>query len=129
MLSFLNLPFGHVMCHKNLGPIGSAILTFIEYKQTNKQTHRQPRYIEDNILDRKNYGDNTLILLMLNDRMEPRLFNKRSCKIEVCFVVVGGFCCCCLIKENEMFKNIKSICSKSLLYSFQIYLFYYPMLV
>ena len=27
------------MSHKNLGPIGSAVLTFIGYKQTNKQTN------------------------------------------------------------------------------------------
>ena len=26
---------------KNLGPIGSAVLTFIGYKQTNKQTNKQ----------------------------------------------------------------------------------------
>ena len=30
---------------QNLGPIGSAILTFIGYKQTNKQTDRQAKFI------------------------------------------------------------------------------------
>ena len=30
---------------KNLGPIGSAVLTFIGYKQTNKQTDRQAKFI------------------------------------------------------------------------------------
>ena len=34
----INLPWGHVRSNKNLGPIGSAILTFIRYKQTNRQT-------------------------------------------------------------------------------------------
>ena len=29
------------MSHKKLGPIGSAVLTFIGYKQTNKQTNKQ----------------------------------------------------------------------------------------
>jgi len=28
-----------------LGPIGSAVLTFIGYKQTNKQTDRQAKFI------------------------------------------------------------------------------------
>ena len=32
---------------KNLGPIGSAVLTFIEYKQTNKQTDKPNLYIDD----------------------------------------------------------------------------------
>ena len=30
---------------KNLGPIGSAVLTFIGYKQTNRQTDRQAKFI------------------------------------------------------------------------------------
>ena len=30
---------------KNLGPIGSAVLTFIGYKQTNRQTNRQAKFI------------------------------------------------------------------------------------
>ena len=30
---------------KNLGPIGSAVLTFIGYKQTDKQTDRQTSQI------------------------------------------------------------------------------------
>ena len=40
-LSFINLPCGHVMSHKNLGPIGSAVLTFIGYKQTNEHPNTQ----------------------------------------------------------------------------------------
>ena len=35
-VSFINLPCGHVMSQKNLGPIGSPILSFIGYKQTDK---------------------------------------------------------------------------------------------
>ena len=34
------------MSHKNLGPIGSAVLTFIGYKQTNKQTDKPNLYID-----------------------------------------------------------------------------------
>ena len=30
---------------KNLGPIGSVVLTFIGYKQTNRQTDRQAKFI------------------------------------------------------------------------------------
>ena len=33
--------WSHDVPQKNLGPIGSAVLTFIGYKQTNKQTNRQ----------------------------------------------------------------------------------------
>ena len=33
------------MSHKKLGPIGSAVLTFIGYKQTDKQTDRQAKFI------------------------------------------------------------------------------------
>ena len=33
------------MSHKNLTPIGSAVLTFIGYKQTNRQTDRQAKFI------------------------------------------------------------------------------------
>ena len=44
---------GHVSCHKNLGLIGSAVLTFIGYKQTNKKTNKQTDklnlYIEKNM--------------------------------------------------------------------------------
>jgi len=29
-----------------LGPIGSAVLTFIGYKQTDKQTDRQAKFID-----------------------------------------------------------------------------------
>ena len=35
--------------HKNLGPIGSAVLMFIGYKQTDRQT-KQNLYIEDRYL-------------------------------------------------------------------------------
>ena len=35
---------------KKLGLIGSAILTFIGYKQTNKQTDRQAKYISIKII-------------------------------------------------------------------------------
>ena len=34
------------MCHKKIGPIGSAVLTFIGYKQTNKQTDKSNIYID-----------------------------------------------------------------------------------
>ena len=33
------------MSHKNLDPIGSAVLTFIGYKQTNKHQDRQAKFI------------------------------------------------------------------------------------
>ena len=39
-LSFVNLPCGHVMSYKKFGPIGSAVLTFIGYKQTNRQADK-----------------------------------------------------------------------------------------
>ena len=39
--SFLNLPWDHARSHKNLGPIGSAVLTSIGYKRTDRQTNRQ----------------------------------------------------------------------------------------
>ena len=32
---------------KNVGPIGSAVLTFIGHKQTNRQTHKQSINVED----------------------------------------------------------------------------------
>ena len=35
--SYINLPFDHVRFGKKLGPIRSAVLTFIGYKQTNRQ--------------------------------------------------------------------------------------------
>ena len=35
---------------KNLGPIGSAVLTFIGYKQTDKQTDRQAKFIYSVVL-------------------------------------------------------------------------------
>ena len=40
--SSINLPWGPT---KNLSPIGSAVLTFIEYKQTDKQPPRQAKYV------------------------------------------------------------------------------------
>ena len=36
---------------KNLGPIGLAVLTFIGYKQTNRQTDRQAKFIYRSIKD------------------------------------------------------------------------------
>ena len=33
---YLTLPCGHVISHKNLGLIGSVVLTFIGYKKTDK---------------------------------------------------------------------------------------------
>ena len=33
----INFPWGHVRSHKNSGPIGSAVFTFIGYKQTDSQ--------------------------------------------------------------------------------------------
>ena len=35
----------HVRSHKKLGPIGSAVLTFIGYKQTDKHHDRQAKFI------------------------------------------------------------------------------------
>jgi len=35
--SHVNLPWVHVRSHKNLGPISSAVLTFIGYKLANRQ--------------------------------------------------------------------------------------------
>jgi len=32
------LPWGHMKSHTKLGPIGSAVLAFIGYKQTDKQS-------------------------------------------------------------------------------------------
>ena len=46
------------MSHKNLGPIGSAVLMFIGYKQTNKQTNTQtdkPLYIDSFMLSLYKY--------------------------------------------------------------------------
>ena len=40
-LPSINLHWDHVSSHKNLGPIGSAVLTLIGYKQTSKQTDKQ----------------------------------------------------------------------------------------
>ena len=34
--SSINLPWGPARSHKKVGPIGSAVLTFIGHKQTNK---------------------------------------------------------------------------------------------
>ena len=41
----MNLPSGHVRTHKNVVPIGFDVLTFIGYKQTDKQTDRQAKFI------------------------------------------------------------------------------------
>ena len=38
---FENFPWGQVRSHKNLGSIGSAVLTFIGYKQADTQTDKQ----------------------------------------------------------------------------------------
>ena len=35
---------GHIKSYTKFGPIGSAVLTFIGYKQTNKQTDRQFKF-------------------------------------------------------------------------------------
>ena len=40
--SFINLPRGHGCPTKKLGPIGSAVLTFIGYKQTDKHHNKHP---------------------------------------------------------------------------------------
>ena len=40
------------MSHKNLGPIGSAVSTFIGYKQTNKQTDKPNLYIDDDLREK-----------------------------------------------------------------------------
>ncbi len=39
--SFINFPWDHVMFLQNLGPVGSAVLTFIGCKQTDRQTDKQ----------------------------------------------------------------------------------------
>ena len=43
-LSFTNLPWGHVRSHTTFG---LSLLTFIGYKQTNKQTDKKSLYIEE----------------------------------------------------------------------------------
>ena len=42
IISFINLSWGHTRSHKKFGPIGSAVLACIGYKQTD----RQAKYIE-----------------------------------------------------------------------------------
>ena len=37
----INVPWDHLKSHKNFGPIGSAVFTFIGQKQTNKHTKKQ----------------------------------------------------------------------------------------
>ena len=39
-LWFINLSLSHVRSNKNLGPIGSAVLTFVGYKQANTHTDK-----------------------------------------------------------------------------------------
>ena len=39
-LWFINLSLSHVMSNKNLSPIGSAVLTFVGYKQANTHTDK-----------------------------------------------------------------------------------------
>ena len=64
--SYINLPCGH----KNLGPIGSAILTFIGYKQTN----RQAKYIF--IIEKiKNMKEEWMKMLF------DRLYQKLLCQL------------------------------------------------
>ena len=59
VLASINLPGGS---HTNLGPNDLAVLAFIEYKRTDKQTDRQARYIyfKDSVIIEKkllvNYG-------------------------------------------------------------------------
>ena len=43
--SFKNLSWGQVRSHKNVSSIGSAVLTFIGYKQADTQTDKQCMYI------------------------------------------------------------------------------------
>ena len=38
------------MSYKKFGPIGSAVLTFIGYKQTNRQTDKPNLYIDEMII-------------------------------------------------------------------------------
>ena len=42
--SSINLTWGHARSLKKLGPIGSAVLTFIGYKRTDRQTSKVHRY-------------------------------------------------------------------------------------
>ena len=44
ILTSINLPWGHARSHKNVGPIGLAVLTFIGYKHTDKQAKFMYRY-------------------------------------------------------------------------------------
>ena len=52
--SSLNLPWGHARSHKKVGPIGSAVLTFIRYKHTDKlNLYIQNFCPTDNFLSKK----------------------------------------------------------------------------
>ena len=45
--SSINLPWGHVMSHKKFGPDRFSRLTFIGYKQTNRQTDKLNYRLEE----------------------------------------------------------------------------------
>jgi len=47
--SSINLPWRHLKSHKKMGLIGSAVLTFMGYKQTDRQTSKV--YIDDRGVD------------------------------------------------------------------------------
>ena len=48
ILMFHKSSLCHVRSHTKFGPDGSAVLTFIGYKQTNKQTDKPNLYIDEN---------------------------------------------------------------------------------
>ena len=64
---------------KNLGPIGSAGLTFIGYKQTDKQTNKQT--------DKPNFYIDCLIILIhyVRIRRQKKFTNKKACVPYICF--------------------------------------------
>ncbi len=69
---------------QNLGPIGSAVLSFIGYKQTNKQTDKQTdrqakfiyRYILHTIYVRFQIGDQSMIEFF---NTYQQIFNLKTC--------------------------------------------------
>jgi len=61
---------------KNLGPIGSAVLTFIGYKQTDRQTDRQAKFI---------YIDSQVIFMICNhSHVRFRICNHSQVRFRIC---------------------------------------------
>ena len=71
ILTIHNLPWGHVRSHKkNLCPIGSAVLTFIGYKQTDRHHDKQRIYIQINPLQRPS----TFLFCTKDDEITFKIF-------------------------------------------------------